>query len=413
LIKEKAEREYEIPFSKRTKLTTHCIKKWLNDYRTKGFTGLEPKLRSDCGKSKAFTEQEQAALIDYIENHPDVPATIALKTLQRDGLIVSNVSQSSLSRFIIASGLTKKLLLREKIMEKQLKFEFYSPLECVQADVLHTVSICDSKGKKRKALLMAFIDDATRRIVYSHLSFTEKASDFLGGIIHILKAHGRIGKLYVDNGAAFISNEVNRILSILGITISHSRVRRPAGRGKIERFFRTARDGFFRPLEIDLISSIDDLNIKFNTWLESEYHRNPHKGLSGKTPLESWLGKSHLIISMPQDIDLDDVFKFEKLRRVYKDNTFTLNSILYEVPGILAGKNIKIRYSPFEDNPKLQVIYDKKYFGYAKRVETYANTKIKRSTSNKNYTESDITISSHHINASLSASVITGGPHDK
>jgi putative transposase len=407
MIREKASREYEIPYSSKKRITQSCINKWLAAYKDRGLDGLEPKVRRDSGRSKSLTEQEQSILIAYLEDHPDVPATVALKTLQKQSKIMSTISQSSLSRFIISCGLTRKLRLRDTMMDRQLKFDFFQPLECVQVDVLHTFPVADSKGRKRNALLMAAICDATRRIVYSHFSHTEKATDFLMCIKHILQAHGRIGRMYVDNGSPFISNQVKRICAIVGIVLIHSSPGKPSGRGKIERFFRTLRDSFLRPLDKESIGCLDELNITYNTWLEGEYHRNPHKGLYGKTPLEAWLEKSHLIISMPPDIDLDEVLKFELNRRVYKDNTFTLDGFLFEVPCVLAGKNIKIRFSPFIEKPPIKVYYDNTYYGVAHLVDTYANTKIKRNVDTKQYSFTDSYHEGGYISASLSASKIT------
>jgi transposase InsO family protein len=406
LIKQKSALKYEIPFSSKTRISFDCIRKWLTAYRDRGIAGLEPKVRSDHGKSKSLTEEEQSVLISYLEDYPDVPATVALKVLQKKKKIISRISQSSLSRFVTASGLTRKLRLREKMMEKQLKFEFFHPLECVQVDVLHAFPVSDAKGRKRKALLMAAIDDATRRIVYARFAYTEKAVEFLRCIKHILMAHGRIGRIYVDNGSSFISKQVKRICNILGILLIHSRPRKPAGRGKIERFFRTLRDSFLRPLDKESVCSLDDLNIRFTTWLESEYHRNPHKGLYGKTPLEVWLEKAHLILTLPPDVNLDEVITYEMPRRVYGDNTFTLDGFLYEVPCILMGKNIRIRFCPFTERPPVHVYYDNKYYGAANLVDTYANTKIKRNSDTKQLSESSCEHKTSHISASLSASKI-------
>ena len=406
LMRQKAAHKYEIPFSSKKRISFDCIRKWLTAYRDRGICGLEPKMRNDRGRSKSLTEAEQSVLISYLENYPDVPATVALKVLQKQGKIISRISQSSLSRFVTASGLTRKLRLREKMMEKQLKFEFFHPLECVQVDVLHAFPVPDAKGRKRKALLMAAIDDATRRIVYARFAYTEKAVEFLRCIKHILLAHGRIGRIYVDNGSSFISNQVKRICDILGILLIHSRPRKPAGRGKIERFFRTLRDSFLRPMEKDSVCSLADLNIRLATWLESEYHRNPHKGLYGKTPLEMWLEKAHLIITLLPEVNLDEILTFEMSRRVYGDNTFTLDGFLYEVPCILAGKNIKIRFCPFTERPPVHVYYDTKYYGAARLVDTYANTKIKRNADTKQISEGPSQYKGGYISASLSASKI-------
>jgi hypothetical protein len=82
--------------------------------------------------------------------------------------------------------------------EQNLKFEFFSPLECLQADVMYGPELPDETGKPRKALLMAFLDDATRRVVYSRFSFSEKSILFEDGVKHILRAQGMIGRLYTD-----------------------------------------------------------------------------------------------------------------------------------------------------------------------------------------------------------------------
>ena len=128
--------------------------------------------------------------------------------------------------------------------------------------------------------------------------------------------------------------------------------------------------------------SLADLNTRFHTWLESEYHRSPHRGLSGKTPLEAWLEKAYHIIYLDPTVDLDEIFKHEVRRRVYGDCTFTLDGILYEVPVVLKGKIIKVRFNPLQAVRKLQLFYEKHSYGEARVVDTYANTRVKRTHNN-------------------------------
>ena len=208
-------------------------------------------MRHDRGRSRILDDKEQIALINQLESSPELTAAAAVKKLQKKGIIKSEISSSSLSRFIKANGLTYRERNRNKEAEQSLKFDFFSPLECIQVDVMYGPAIPDEKGKYKKALLMAFLDDATRRIVYSKFSFSEKSILFEDGIKHILKSHGMIGRLYTDNGSSFVSKQTKRILDILGITLSHSRPGIPKGRGKVERFFRTVRDQFTRPLDVE------------------------------------------------------------------------------------------------------------------------------------------------------------------
>jgi transposase InsO family protein len=270
LIKEKAQREYEVPYSSKHMITEATIRRWLRAYKLHGRNGLLPRRRRDCGKPKSFTEAEQSALTTYLEAHPEVPARTALRILQAAGTITSNISQSALSRFVIANGLTKEELKRVKREERNLKFEFYKPLECVQADCMHAFSVPDSHGKKRKAILLAFIDDATRRILYSCFSFSEHSYEFEKGIKHIVKTHGRIGCLYCDNGSTFVSDQTKRILSIIAVPLFHSRPGKPAGRGKI--VMRTHRYSTLFSLDMpDVFSSSLSFLPEVSSQLKEDY----------------------------------------------------------------------------------------------------------------------------------------------
>ena len=409
MICEKSLREYDIPFSTKRTITTKTIRNWLNSYLKCGKSGLYPKIRSDCGKSKSLTDSEQEAFMQYLEAHPNLSAKTCLKSLQKQGIIKSKISQSSISRFVIANGVTRAKRFEDKIKEKNLKFEFFAPLECVQADAMHSFHIPHQSGKKKKAILLTFLDDATRRIIYSKFIDSENALEFEAGIKHILKSYGKIITLYTDNGSQFVSKQTKRIMDILGIRFIHTRPRKPQGKAKQERFYRTVREQFERPLDKDSVKNFADLNIKFKTWLESEYHRNSHRGLMGKTPLEVWLKKSNLIISMNPEVDIDRVFYHEIKRKVYKDNTITLGGQLYEVPGILAGKSIKVLYDPHKPVRKLEVYFENNFWGEAKKLDLYANTKVIRNVDTKDYQDLSVkNIKNNPVQNSLSASKIGG-----
>jgi transposase InsO family protein len=385
LIREKSRREYEIPYSQRRSISEECIREWLKRFRKYGKEGLLPRKRSDRGSNRSLKPEEATHLIQYLEEHPELTATTCLRELQRQGTILSPLSSSSLSRLVRSSGMDRETRMqnRRREEEKNLKFEFFYPLECVQADDLYAFAIPDGKGARRKAILMSFLDDATRRVVYANFSFTERSVEFEAGIQHILKAQGRIGMLYVDHGAPFVSRQTKRILDILGIVIAHSTVRRPQGRGKKERFFRTVRDQFLRPLDQQSIRGLGDLNTRFRTWLESEYHRTPHRGLGGKTPLDAWLEKSRYIVHMDPSIDLQQAFLHEESRKVYKDSTLTLAGTLYEVCPSLIGKRVKLLHNPTMPVKRLHVMCEGKSYGEARIVDAYANTKVKRNITSR------------------------------
>jgi putative transposase len=410
MIAEKAAQRYEMPWSSKVTVSPGTIRKWLEAYRHNGKEGLRPKARSDSGQSRVVSPEEQRVFVDYLRSNPRLTATSAWKKLWDEGKLEGPIATSSLSRLVRANGLEREARLHDQVHEMSLKFDFFYPLECVQADCLHGPLIPDGKGGRCKAILIAFIDDATRRIVYAEFTQSEQSLAFEKGIRHILSSQGRIAKLYVDNGSTFISSQTQRILDILQIHLIHSTPHRPQGRGKIERFFRTLRDGFLRPLEVQSIAGFEDLNLRLRTWLETEYHRSGHRGLANhQTPLEAWLEKAHHLKPLNPLTDLDTVFFHETHRRVAKDNTVTMNNRLYEVPPILCGKKVTLRYNPQQNTAKVQAWFDGKDYGACREVDSYANTRVKRSQSVRAGVHDLPGTQPDHIQAGLSASSFRTG----
>ncbi len=378
LIAEKAARTYTIPFSHKTKITQSCIRKWLSVYRAKGREVLVPKTRKDKGICRSIADAEKELILGLLEKKPQMDASSAVRTLARDGKLSGEISKSSLSRFIRASGFDRTTRLHVATKDQVQGFSYEYPLECIQVDDMHSFDVPDHTGKLRKAILIAFLDDATRRVLYSRFSFSENALEFERGILHILRSHGRPRRIFTDNGATFVSDQTHRILDTLGIPLIHSRPGIPKGRGKIERFFRTVRTQFEITLDPSSIRSIQDYDMRFRSWLESEYHRQPHSGLQGRTPLDAYLAGTDHIFRLDPSIDLDEVFCHEDSRVVANDGTVSVGGIHYEVPSILIGSKVKLRRNPHTDVPLICVYRDGKDYGKARRVDIYANARSRR-----------------------------------
>ena len=146
---------------------------------------------------------------------------------------------------------------------------------------------------------------------------------------------GLPARLYVDNGSACRSRHLSLVCARLGVALIHARAFQPAGKGKIERFFRTLRAGWLRHLGDDVLDNLQTLNSSLWAWIEGEYHNSPHRGLDeGRTPLEQWALASAGVRYPDATLDLDDLFLFEARRRVYKDRTVSLNGRAYEVDAL-------------------------------------------------------------------------------
>ncbi len=95
-----------------------------------------------------------------------------------------------------------------------------------------------------------------------------------------------------DNGSAFSSKQLTLACARLGVALVHSKPYDSPSRGKIERWFRTLRQGFLSLLDLEALT-LDDLNARLSQWLEQDYHRRRHSSIC-ETPLERYLRSARL-----------------------------------------------------------------------------------------------------------------------
>ena len=143
-------------------------------------------------------------------------------------------------------------------------------------------------GSRRKTYLIAFIDDATRVVPFAAFDTAENIQAFLPVFRNAIIRRGIPQRLYVDNGASYRSRHLALVCARLGIALIHARPYQPAGKGKIERWFRTLRAGWLAHLDAPVLDSLQTLNRSLWAWIEGEYHNTPHRGIEGRTPLEQW-----------------------------------------------------------------------------------------------------------------------------
>ena len=126
------------------------------------------------------------------------------------------------------------------------------------SDVMHGPKVSDGR-RRRKTFLMAFIDDATRALPFAAFDFSESTTAFLPVLKSALTRRGLPLRLYVDNGANYRSHQLALVCAKLGIALIHARPWQPAGKGEIERFFRTLRAAWLERLDADATSSLEAL----------------------------------------------------------------------------------------------------------------------------------------------------------
>ena len=379
-LREKAAHEYSIPGSKRTRVAAETMRHWLSAYRRGGFDALVPKGRSDRGRPRTLPQSVADALLTLKDEQPHLSIPQLIHAVLESGSAPPDLHlpPSTVHRLLARAGLMHRAAPEQTSTDRR-RFAFERAGELWMSDVMHAVSVGVEGQRRRKSYLIAFIDDATRVVPYCAFALTENTPAFLAVFKQALLRRGIPQRLYVDNGANYRSQHLALVCARLGIALIHARPYQPAGKGKIERWFRTVRAQFLSRLVSADVQSLDTLNRSLWAWVEAEYHHSPHRGLDDQTPLDRWaMSADQLRLPDPQ-IDLEALFLFEAKRRVQRDRTVSLNGTLFEVDAALVGQTVTLRYDPAAPPSRgVELWHEGAFVSRATALDAYANCFVRR-----------------------------------
>lgn len=383
LLRQKAEQSYVIPDSNRTKLAVETIRDWLKDYRKGGYDALLPKPRRDFGTARAIPQDVSDLLVSIKEEHPRWTVRQVIAEARKHGAIAVEIrlASSTVHRLFARHGLMRLPADGNGSPKDRLHFAFQYAGELWMSDVMHGPAVWVQDGerrRKRKTYLIAFLDDATRVVPYAAFALAESTAAYLPVLEQAILRRGIPKRLYVDNGSAFRSQHLALVCAKLGITLIHTKPYDAPAKGKQERWFRTVRMQLLPVLTEQDHQSLEALNRRLWTYIEGEYHRTPHRGLDGETPLDRWARSAADVRYAAPQTDLTDLFLFEARREVHKDRTVSLEGRLYEVEAELVGARVTLRYQPNRPGRPVQVWLDGKRRKDAATVNAYANCFVRR-----------------------------------
>ncbi len=380
-LEQRAETDYDIPGTLRTRVARETIRTWLKSYRRSGFDALLPKERKDAGQCRAFEQVVCDLLCALKDEHRDYSVKEVIAAARDTGELAAGLElpASTVHRVLSRAGLMKKPA-DEPTSKDHRRFEFAAAGQMWHSDVMHGPAVPADGGRKRKAYLIAFIDDATRVIPFATFAHSENTEAFLPVLKQAVLRRGIPQRLFVDNGSAYRSHQLALCCAKLGTTLIHARAYHPQAKAKIERWFRTVRRQLVRRLSAQDTRSLDTLNRRLWAYVEGEYHRTPHKGLGGQTPLDRWAQIGGDVRYPDAGLDLDDLFLWEAKRKVKKDRTVSLHGVIYEVDAELVDTTVTLRYEPQKQKrgASVQVFSDGQKVGDASVVDVRANCFVKR-----------------------------------
>lgn len=380
-LREKANADYVIPGTPRTRVAPETLRHWLKDYRRGGFEALLPKGRADRGRSRALPQAVADALMSLKDEQPRLSIPQLIRAVRESGVATASLAlpPSTVHRLLSRAGLMHKQPVADASSKDRRAFAFAHAGELWMSDVMHGPSVTVAGRGRRKAYLIAFIDDATRVIPYCAFALSENTQSFLLVFKQALLRRGIPQRLYVDNGANYRSQQLALVCAKLGVALIHARPYQPAGKGKIERWFRTVRAQLLSRLAPQDSASLEALNRRLWSWVEGEYHHSPHRGLDDQTPLDRWAMSADKVRLPAPQLDLDALFLFEAKRRVQRDRTVSLNGTIFEVDALLVGETVTLRYDPSAPASRgIEVWHQGQFVSRATPLDAYANCFVRR-----------------------------------
>jgi transposase InsO family protein len=335
-LKQLAQQRFRPPGSKTTRsYSESTLERWYYRYRRCGLDGLAPGKRGDAGRAQALTAELRELLLDIRREHSGASAALILRTLVATGRMQQGaLSATTLRRLYAEAGLDRISLRDGDGAKTRLRWQAARPMALIHGDVCHGPSL-RIDGCVRPLRIHGLLDDASRFVLALEAHHFEREVDMLGLLVRALRRHGKPDALYLDNGSTYRGVTLATACARLGITLLHARPYDAQARGKMERFWRTLREGCTDFL--GSLTSLHDVNVRLWAFLDAHYHRAPHAGLFGKSPGE-------LFQAAPPSPRIDESAVHAALtvrlrRRVRRDTTVAIDGKDYELDqGHLAGR---------------------------------------------------------------------------
>lgn len=346
-FKAMAQKVFDVPRYGRKKFNWKTFKSWLRKYRRQGFDGLKPKTRADKGESRIVDEYLAQVIRHKFDEFPRLPVSGLYRMLIDEGLIqAGSPCEATLRKYIDDQHLKPKV---ERLKPRK-KFEKPHINDLWLSDFMHGQHF-NIDNRQRKLFLCGIIDDHSRVLVACRWTLHENTAALELALKDALLTYGLPHMLYCDNGAVYVSSHLQLVCARLGIALVHSKPYDSPSRGKIERFWRTVRQGFLPLVHRKQNYSLHQFNQLFADWLDKQYHRRIHHGIA-QTPLDRYFADAeNTPLRRIEQHELELHFYQTYQRKVKNDATVSVNAVLFELPAKYIGAKVELRHptgQPFD-----------------------------------------------------------------
>jgi transposase len=247
-------------------LSSRQMRRLQRRYEGSGASGLVSHRRGKPSNRRLPEAVKDKILARLRECYADFGPTLAAEYLQGEGL---QVSKETLRGWMIEAGLWQAA--------KGRRIGLHPPRPR-RARLGELVQIDGSphdwfEGRGPRCTLIAFIDDATSRVMHAHFAPVESTQAYLNALQDYIMAHGRPAALYSDRHGIFTKHnpedgeptQFQRAISTLGIAGIQALT--PQAKGRVERLFQTLQDRLVKALRLAGISDMAAANAFLSHYL--------------------------------------------------------------------------------------------------------------------------------------------------
>ena len=370
------------------------IRRMVKRYKKDGLSGLVHKSRGAVS-NRAIEQEKKDTIIALVKKHyPDFGPTFASEKLsERDGVVVS---KESLRQIMIEEGLWKAKQ-RKEVTIHTYRERRSCVGELVQLDGSPHAWFED---RAEKCTLIAFIDDATSRIMDGEFADYEGTFTLYDATEHYLNTYGKPLSLYVDKHSTFRINRQATIEEELKDTKARSQYGRamdelkielifahsPQAKGRVERLFETLQDRLVKELRLAGISTKEEATKYFR-----EVYIPEHNAKFVVPPKEP----NNVHKNLLETDDLSRIFTVQTKRVISKTLVVQYKNIRYQIDTtgpyqyLLQKQNILV-----EENKEGAIVFrhKDKVLSYKIIGQIFRNPKIMQVASSKTFQERQVVI---------------------
>ena len=315
--------------------------RWVKNYGDAGLAGLEDKERQRTTTSVVLSTE----VVDFLRaektEDPAVSSPELIRRAVEEKIIddVFEINRSAVWRASKRMGLPTRRRPTKSEGDCR-RFAYEARMMMMLADGKYF----RAGDKRLKRVAIFYIDDCTRFILHVVVGTSESTLLFLRGLYEVLLQYGIMNIVYLDLGPGFKSGDTRRVIaSIEGMHLILGTKSYPEGRGKVERFNRTAQERVLRGLDgaAHVDPALESLQLRLRVFVD-QYNDTVHESLDGRTPRQAW-HQCERALRLPQSEEkLREHFIIPELRKVSGDHIVNVGGQEYEVPRGLQRQKITV-----------------------------------------------------------------------